>query len=363
MKAAGTITHGGSRRSGLTLVELLAVIAIIGLLMGLLLPAVQSARESARRSQCSNRLRQLATAVLQYENANAMFPPGGLVWSGAPHSQADWQWQVIQPGTELNSWGWQYFILPHMEEMKLFEDGAIQASETPATAQRGLRIESRGTNYLRCPSDSAAGTYKASWTNYAASAGPQFAQNAYPGCNAPWNASYMNRPSDLGYASSNPYTQIPNRVSDVRGLFSAVVTGSGNPNGNVRITAGAVPDGLSNTLLLGETVPGENRFWHSASSAWQQYHCSNVISTVIGLNLATPQRPGDGAWIPNCAQFGDYLWGNWGMSTGFKSKHPGGLVFAFGDGAVRFMSETINHDTVQLLGCRHDRRPVSPTEL
>jgi prepilin-type N-terminal cleavage/methylation domain-containing protein len=361
MYAAGTITHGGSRRSGLTLVELLAVIAIIGLLVGLLLPAIQSARESARRSQCSNRLRQLATAVLQYENANAMFPPGGLVWSGSLNPALP-TWPYETPNDTGNSWNWQYFILPHMDEMKLFEDGAIQASENPATAQRGGRIISRGTNYLRCPSDPAAGTYAASWTNYVACAGPQYAADPYPGCNAPWNGSYRNRP-DLGYVSSNPNGQIPIRVAHVRGLFSCVVTGSSNPNGNVRITAAAVPDGLSNTLMLGETIPGENRFWISASSAWRQYHSANVLSTVIGLNLQTAQRPGDGGWLPNCAQLGDYLYGNWGMSTGFKSKHPGGLVFAFGDGAVRFMSETINHDTVQLLGCRHDRKPVSPNEL
>jgi prepilin-type N-terminal cleavage/methylation domain-containing protein len=359
MNAVGTITHGGSRRSGLTLVELLAVIAIIGLLAGLLLPAVQSARESARRTQCSNRVKQLAAAVLQYESSNAMFPPGGLVWSGTPHSQATWPWQTVPDPFNLNSWSWQYFILPHMEEMKLFEDGAIQSSESPGTAQRGRRITSRGANYLRCPSDPAASTYKASWTNYVASAGPQFTQSAYPGCNAPWNSSYMNRP-DLGYVSSNCNGQIPNRAADIRGLFSAVVTGSGNPNGNVRITAAAAPDGLSNTLMLGETIPGENRFWHSSSSAWQQYHNSNVISTVIGLNLATPRTPDDSTTTP-CARFGDMVYGNWGMSTGFKSKHPGGLVFAFGDGAVRFVSETINHDTFQLLGCRHDRKPVSPT--
>jgi prepilin-type N-terminal cleavage/methylation domain-containing protein len=355
-----TNTHRTRSRSGFTLIEMLVVIAIIGLLVGLLMPAIQSARESARRSTCTNRLKQLATAALHYGNIHGMLPPGGLVWAGMPHSQATWPWQVIQ-GDPLNSWSWQYFILPYMEETKLFEDGAIQPNESPATAQRGRRITNRGTPYLRCPSDSAAGTYKASWTNYTASAGPQFASNAYPGCNAPWNGSYMNRP-DLGYVSSNALGQIPNRITDVRGLFSPVVTGSGSPKGNVRITLASVSDGLSKTLMLGETVPAENRFWHGSSSAWQQYHNSNVISTVIGLNLATPRMPDCSTTTP-CARFGDMVYGNWGMSTGFKSKHPGGLVFAFGDGAVRFMSETINHDTLQLLGCRHDGRPVSATEF
>jgi len=355
-KGAGTTTRVGQRRSGLTLVELLAVIAIIGLLVGLLLPAVQSAREAARRTQCTNRLRQLASGVLQYESNQRMFPPGGLVWSGTPNTSApNSGW--LMPEDSHRSWAWQYFILPYMEEMKLFEDGAIQAGESPASAERGRRITARGAKHLLCPSDSAAGTYRASFTSYAASAGPQRPNHsAYPGCNAPWQGSYANRP-DLGYVSSNPNGQVPPRLRDVRGLFSCVVTGSGNPAGNVVITAAAVPDGLSNTLLLGETIPAENRYWHSQSSAWQQYHSPNVITTVIGLNLVTPPTP-----TPDCATYGDMIRGNWGMSVGFKSRHPGGLVFAFGDGAVRFMSETINHDTLQLLGCRHDRKPVSPTD-
>jgi prepilin-type N-terminal cleavage/methylation domain-containing protein/prepilin-type processing-associated H-X9-DG protein len=364
MFSKGSCARGGGWRSGLTLVELLAVIAIVGLLVGLLLPAVQSAREAARRSDCQNRMRQLAAGVLHYEAGMGMFPVGGLVWSGTPSSVAGWPYQTPVAGS--SSWAWQYFVLPYMEQLKLYEDGAIQPNESPASAQRGGRIRTRSTAYLRCPSDGVrTDNYDSnpSASNYAGSSGPQRPQHAaYPGCTAPWQAGYANRP-DLGYTSSNPNGQIPNRLAEIRGLFACAVTGSSSPEGSIRIPAAAVRDGLSNTLLLGETVVGENRYWHYAASAFTVYSCANVITTTIGLNLSTPYNyPDSGGRMspPPCATRGDYLYGNWGMSPGFKSKHPGGLNFAFGDGAIRFVAETINHDTLQLLGCRHDGRPVSP---
>ena len=96
-----------SKRAGFTLVELLVVIAIIGVLMGLLLPAVQSARESARRLQCGNNLKQIALALHGYHNAYETLPPG-------------WLWSPPSDNSGGSSWAWSVFVLPHLEQDTLF---------------------------------------------------------------------------------------------------------------------------------------------------------------------------------------------------------------------------------------------------
>jgi prepilin-type N-terminal cleavage/methylation domain-containing protein/prepilin-type processing-associated H-X9-DG protein len=142
-------------RSGFTLVELLVVIAIIGILVALLLPAVNSAREAARRTQCKNNLRQVGLAVANYESANRALPPAGLV--GPPTPQCRLSDKHFDPQTGLQM-SWLVVILPYIEEQSVFDafdfssDVMNQAPKEP---------QSRSIATFLCPSDSASGRHYA----------------------------------------------------------------------------------------------------------------------------------------------------------------------------------------------------------
>ncbi len=113
-------------RRGFTLVELLVVIAIIGVLVALLLPAVQAARESARRTQCSNNLKQMGLAFHNHHDSFLSYPSGGLGW----YSDRNFSSAGTPEGPKLQNWGWAYQILPYHEQKNLYElpDGAIIAA-------------------------------------------------------------------------------------------------------------------------------------------------------------------------------------------------------------------------------------------
>jgi len=120
-----------------------------------------------------------------------------------------------------------------------------------------------------------------------------------------------------------------------------------------KINMASASDGLSNTLLLGESLPEEHD--HLVSNAnWQSFNGGSAhVSTIVPINY----RSNDGAnW---CSPAQSYR-GNWNVSWGFKSKHSGGANFCLGDGSVRFISQSIDHRTYQLLGCRNDGIAVSP---
>ena len=126
---------------GFTLVELLVVIAIIGVLVGLLLPAVQVSRESARCTSCANRLREMSTAVLNFESSKGRLPHGSMLWTTVTGSATG--------PTNANGWTWMYSILPSMEELKLYNDGAMQTGETAYDAQRGYMLKNSYAPWLR----------------------------------------------------------------------------------------------------------------------------------------------------------------------------------------------------------------------
>ena len=343
----GSDAAASALRRGFTLVELLVVIAIIGILVGLLLPAVQAARETARMARCANNLKQMALGVLQHEEARREYPQGSVEYAAEVSGQRG-----------SNSASWHYFILPYAEQMDLYTKGGVQSGsgETDVSAQRAYRLRNDATPYLRCPSDPDVLTGNKASTNYTACRGPCDYGRGDGSCTANWSA-YTNRP-DLGW---NAGTYLDGRGtlgksspaqlnrSNIRGMFHPIYYANWSL---WRMTPKDMKDGTGKTIMLGETLPAQLRVMEgNAYQAWGNY----PMVTVIPIN--TMVKPG------NCTADDNLYTQNWGTATGFKSRHVAGVNFAFGDGTVRFVGETVNMDVLQMLGHPSDGQSRAlPTE-
>ncbi|MHB8897998.1 MAG: DUF1559 domain-containing protein [Thermoguttaceae bacterium] len=327
-----------SRRfSGFTLVELLVVIAIIGILIALLLPAVQAAREAARRSQCTNNLKQLALAVHNYADTNQAFPPKKCGTSGGTIKQ--------QNGGYGSGW---MRLLPFFEQQALYDQWsspqtlpsgtwtAFGPVPWDATAGDIYEIYDTQVNALLCPSDGNGPNKNA--TDYGRN-------------------NYVFSAGDSVDASNGTYGN--NQGTNPRGMFS---------NGSGRITFASLSDGTSNTLMLSEHLVAANSRTVRQGNAYnvagilaspgtcyaqlnpndrKQFAASVAVTSWpgmkwchgsmshIGFNTVLPPNG------PSCAELAnDNTTG--GMVHPPTSNHPGGVNAALGDASVRFISETID---------------------
>ena len=303
-------------RRGFTLVELLVVIAIIGVLVALLLPAVQAARESARRMKCGNNLKQLGLAQHMYHDTWNKFAPDGL------YMLVDWQ-----PLT----WGGSHLLklLPYTEQNSLFQQIDFSDTTTAATNRRlpgGQLLRDVVVPFLLCNSDvhrGRGGSGNWALTNYCSSMGSQymFASN---GCQD------YNRPNGTrGHGTTIDGEQ-------VSGIISRLTWSAGMRE---------ITDGTSNTILMGEIRPKCGDYtiksWVSEDAFW--------VSTLGPINYPTcPGAPGYSSG-PGCNSEVAKP-----TSQGFKSLHPNGAQFVLSDGSVRFIVQTVSWDTYQRLGGRRD---------
>lgn len=329
-------------RNAFTLVELLVVIAIIGILIALLLPAVQAAREAARRMQCSNHLKQLALGCLNFESTMRAMPRGNATTGTFPNG---------------GNTSWMFQALAYTEQSDLYERVVAAGSLAGAVARRILPAR---LPMARCPSESF-GSGDGRLHNYVGSSGPQ-CNNPPGGYNSPFQIHCNGRvgsgptvppallpPTHPGYGPSASWGDTDN-ASLVRGMFC---------RGGATIHLRDVIDGTSHTLLLGELLTEESEFqrYNSTNQKDPGWAGGNSVAqgqTIQPINWSIEPVPVNAPWgSTTCADRNRCLW-NWSVTWGFKSHHPGGANFALTDGSTRFISETIEHRTLQYLGCRHD---------
>jgi type II secretory pathway pseudopilin PulG len=314
----------------------LVVIAIIAVLIALLLPAVQKVREAANRTKCSNNLKQLSLACHIYHDTTKLFPPGSLVLPNGP------TWQNL--GWEANKGTWLVYTLPQMEQDNLYREipnlfvpyfDSIGAAEKAGVLPTTLP-------YLRCPSDTFA--LEKPYSNYVASIGPQCLGDQ---CGYTPFDQYCNQPK-WGWTES-PEDSLTSDAGQARGMFSRL---------GARIAIRDVPDGTSNTLLLGEALPSQNG--HMLVHTWYTVYGTQLAGTIIPINY--PINENDTSWCGVNSGGPEHTLTNNNVSWGFRSRHTGGAFFAFVDGSVHFISQSIDHKTYQLLGCRNDGQAVSEWE-
>jgi prepilin-type N-terminal cleavage/methylation domain-containing protein/prepilin-type processing-associated H-X9-DG protein len=351
------------KRSAFTLVELLVVIAIIGILVALLLPAIQAAREAARRSQCSNNIKNIALAALAYHDATNHFPVDESFWNDPPDEVdlTNGKWvgsgapdPFIDKGL-LSGAGWIVMILPQLEEQGIFDQFKPYLDKQWHTVKLGLNNDNpqlraalaSQPSVLLCPSDQFPGPRV---DQYPYSSG----DSAVGVNNPPWSVAvtcYKGSAGDtaydksddlppfnipLGYWSGGPQYTFGGQKMDchyARDCFGIFWRGT-YARGGVKMKE--ITDGTSHTFLVGEASPVDG-----LSAAW----VSECDWATAGIQLNWDWRS-----FPSCVSNGvpSCYW----VMRGFRSSHPGGVQFAFADGSVRFINDSIDHPTYRALSTR-----------
>jgi prepilin-type N-terminal cleavage/methylation domain-containing protein/prepilin-type processing-associated H-X9-DG protein len=343
-----------------TLVELLVVIAIIGILVALLLPAIQSAREAARRSQCSNNIKNIALAALTYHDAHKHFPVDEVIYDDAPDEIDLTNGRWIGSGMPdpfmdkglLSGAGWIVLILPQLEEQALFDQFKPYLDKKWHSVKLGMNNDNpvlrnalaTQPSVLMCPSEELTGprsdqfpytsgthvdnpAWTVAVTCYKGNAG----DTAYDKSDdlPPFNIP-------LGYWSGGPQYTFQGQKMDchyARDCFGIFWRGS-YARGGVKMKE--IIDGTSHTFLVGEASPVDG-----LSAAW----VSECDWATAGIQLNWNWRS-----FPSCVSNGvpSCYW----VMKGFRSSHPGGVQFAFADGSVRFIQDNVDHPIYRALSTR-----------
>ena len=284
--------------NGFTLIELLVVIAVIGILVSLLLPAVQAAREAARRTSCFNNLKQVGLALQNYHSSHKVLPPGWMGLdprTGRPLAQGG-------PG-----WGWASFILPQLEQENLAR-GLIRYSlaiTDPANDEaRGIFLP-----VYRCATDSPDREFDLLREDSTTTVLTRLASSNYVGVHGTLELERCEglRPGIVCQSDGTFYHLSRTRLADIR-------------------------DGLSNTAIVGE------RSSELGNSTWLGFvqGGNEAMARIVGVADHGPNDPG-------------------GHLDDFSSYHPAGINFVFGDGSVRLIHRTVDLEVYRAMVTRSGR--------
>ena len=311
----GRYRIGSRTLHGFTLVELLVVIAIIGILVAMLLPAIQAAREAARRTQCNNHFKQVGVSLHNYHSAFSRFPPSFIHW----HDSACSQSQSNAAGVfQYTGWGWGAFLLPYIEQQEIHD---MITFETPGyvgtTSSREAGIIPIET-YL-CPSDPQGFELLSCCTmvplpGYTDKEDVGKSNMAATADSEDYSCDGHEPDEDPLTADGVMFNQSETRIKDVR-------------------------DGTSKTLLIGEITGGEKgsnegRFWTA----------HGYEDTAEGINGPFSMPGGNPSY--------DF------KQSGFSSYHPAGCHFTFTDGSVHFLNEDMDQAVLAGLTTRSGRESV-----
>jgi prepilin-type N-terminal cleavage/methylation domain-containing protein/prepilin-type processing-associated H-X9-DG protein len=319
---------------GFTLIELLVVIAIIAVLIALLLPAVQSAREAARRTGCVNNLKQIALALHNYEEVMKVFPPGYVSSINKAVTDACNMDQENQHGVDLGTgWAWGSMILPYLEQPALYN--SINFNLTVAFHANDTCSLTPLSVYL-CPSDAGPSVV------------PVYGDPPDPAQPGTYNATHivdtLSRGNYVGMyglgeicAQSNAQDGANNNGLGPMGTHAGIFYR------NVSTSIAAITDGTSNTIMVGE------RSHNLSYVTW-------VARSIDGwLGVTPPSEGGSDKFNPSPEECWTQILGPCGLENGprtinnpeahvedYWSMHPGGANFIFADGSVHFLKSSIN---------------------